>query len=205
MVFATEFDPVEQSARAISISDHTPPNHISPSRIAQPNAPQAPTLPSARPLASVPNAASKVVPLQPAAPLQLGAPAVRVSHSSLPLSKKAKLPFGLKLLNRLQQGSAVIACLLVAGALGVYGSTVYVDKSTNHALTQLDSLQSESQQLTTANESIKQSLAEQAIEPDSGLEPYEAGDVLFLKPAPQRKAAAVEAETQPELPGPMGY
>ena len=39
------------------------------------------------------------------------------------------------------------------------------------ALLQLDALQSESQQLTSANEAIKQSLAEQAALPDSGLEP----------------------------------
>lgn len=191
MVFATEIDPLEQSARAIANS------HSS--------VPQPPTLPPARIL----TAAHTVVPLDASnQPLQLGAPAVRVSKSALSISKKAKLPLGLTLLNRLQQGSAVVACLLVAGALGVYGSTVYVDKSTNHALVQLDSLQGESQQLTTANESIKQSLAEQAIKENSGLEPYEAGDILFLEPAPLRsrpERAGVEAESQPELPGPMGY
>ena len=120
------------------------------------------------------------------------------------MPRKPKLPLGLQILNRLQQGSAVITGVLVVGALAVYGSTVYVDKSTSRALVQLDELQGESQQLTSANESIKQSLAEQAAREDSGLEPYEADDVILLTPAPSREGAA-PAEPAPELPGPLGY
>ena len=123
---------------------------------------------------------------------------------SLSLPKQPNLPLGLKLLNRLQQGSAIVTSLLVTSALVVYGSTVYVEKSTQRALIRLDTLQGESQQLTSANESIKESLAEQAVQPDSGLEPYEAGDMLFLTPEPLRKGAE-PAPPAAEMPGPLGY
>ena len=126
--------------------------------------------------------------------------------STKPLSfpKKPNLPFGLTLLNRLQQGSAVVTTLLIGSALVLYGSTVYVDKSTSRALVQLDALQSESQQLTTANEAIKQSLAEQATREDSGLELYESGDVLFLAPEPRRASQPVPEEKAERLQ-PLGY
>jgi len=189
MVFATEFDSVKRSERPSALSAV---NDTSKSASAAPTVATGP---------------GNVVSLQPAEPLKLGRSAIRVraGDRSISLPKKAKLPLGLTLLNRLQQSSAVAAGLLVAGALVAYGSTVYVDKSTSHALVQLDALQGESQQLTSANESIKQSLAEQAIQEDSGLEPYESGDVLFLKPEPLRKNAVVEAEASGELIEPLGY
>ena len=189
MVFATEFDPIKRSGHPNALSAVSD------------------TSKSVSAAQTVVISTSNVVALQPEQPLKLGKPAVRVrtSDRSISLPKKAKLPLGLTLLNRLQQSSAVVTGLLVAGALIAYGSTVYVDKSTSHALVQLDALQGESQQLTSANESIKQSLAEQAIQEDSGLEPYESGDVLFLKPEPLRKNEVVEAEASGELIEPLGY
>ncbi|MGB3788386.1 MAG: hypothetical protein WA949_10270 [Phormidesmis sp.] len=121
------------------------------------------------------------------------------------LPKQTPLPLGLRLLHRVQQGSTVLTGLLIASALVIYGSSVYVDKSTNQALAQLNALQSESQQLTTANESIKQSLAEQAIEADSGLKPYEPRDMLFVTPEPRRTTTEAEESEQPERLQPLGY
>lgn len=142
-------------------------------------------------------------------PLHLNGPARRVkvdpATRTLVLPDRPNLPVGLRLLNRIQQGSTVLTCLLVTGALAVYGSTVYVDKSTNRALTELDALQGESQELTSANEAIKQSLAEQAVRPDSGLELYEPGDVLFLAPLPRRAAEVPPEEAAVEMPRPLGY
>lgn len=124
--------------------------------------------------------------------------------SPIELPKQARLPLGLKLLHRVQQGSTVLTGLLVAGALVAYGSSVYLDRSTNQAMAQLNALQSESQQLTTANESIKQSLAEQATKEDSGLQPYQPDDMLFIKPAPKRDAAETEKRESERLQ-PLGY
>ncbi len=127
----------------------------------------------------------------------------------LPLRVKPALPLWLKILNHIQHGSTVVTSLLIAGALVLYGSSVYVDKSASRAMARLNQLQGESQQLTTANESIKQSLAEQAAQENSGLEPYESGDVLFVTPEPARATT----ELPPELseaastrrPKPLGY
>ncbi|MGB3292305.1 MAG: hypothetical protein WBB01_04825 [Phormidesmis sp.] len=141
---------------------------------------------------------SKVVPLHPA-------PERPVPLSPLPLPHKPKLPLGLQLLNKVQQGSTVIAGFLMTGALVVYGSTVYIDKSTSHTLAQIDALQSESEQLTSANEAIKQSLAEQAAQANSGLGLHKSGDVLFLSPAPPRETPARAAQSTAKRTRPLGY
>ena len=135
----------------------------------------------------------KVVPLHRALP-----------SSPLPLPRRPKLPLGLQLLNQVQQGSTAIAGLLMTGALLAYGSTVYLDRSTQHTLAQIDALQRESQQLTSANEAIKQSLAEQATQPDSGLALHKSGDVLFLSPASPRPAPAA-TQTTTKRTRPLGY
>ncbi len=142
-------------------------------------------------------------------PLHLGSSAVRVqadpdSELALSFPDKSKLPWRLKLLNRVQQGSTMVTGLLFTGALIAYGSTVYMDKSTDRALLQLDALQSESQQLTSVNEAIKQSLAEQAAQASSGLEPYGPEDALFLSPEPKRSPRAVE-QVPAKMPRPLGY
>ncbi|NJM96723.1 MAG: hypothetical protein HC800_05590 [Phormidesmis sp. RL_2_1] len=191
MVFATEFDPLSQSPRRQAAPAQD--THIAVVK----TTPADDKRFSLRSPLSDNTAAST---------LQLNhRPALRVTPSSaLPLPKKPKLPLWLQLLNRVQQGSTVLTCLLVTGALAVYGSTVYVDKSTHRALNQLDALQGESQQLTAASAAIKQSLAEQAMQANSGLEPYQSGDVLFLAPAPRRSAAVAESP-QTRRTRPMGY
>ena len=198
MVFATEFDPRNQS-------QHRQQNKARSQSLSSGESPQASSPNSDRPspvraLSNPPQA--KVV------PLQVGGPARRVrldAKTTLALPAQPKLPWGLRLLNRLQQGSAAVTGVLVTGALVVYGSTVYIDKSTSRAIMQLDALQGESQQLTSANEAIKQTLAEQAIRADSGLQPYEAGDVLFVSPEPPREKLEPAATEPAEMPGPLGY
>ena len=141
----------------------------------------------------------KVVPLHRARPERQMLPS-----PPLPLPRGPKLPLGLQILNQIQQGSTAVAGLLMTGALVVYGSTVYLDRSAQHTLAQIDALQLESQQLTSANEAIKQSLAEQAAQPDSGLALHKSGDVLFLSPAPPRPApAATQSKTKRTRP--LGY
>lgn len=202
MVFATDFDPYDELERSGNSSPKRRPNHQSMTG----ELPRSNFEKASIENANFKNATADSATANNVVPLHLGEPAtrVRLENKSLLLPRQPKLPLGLQILNRFQQGSAVIMGVLVTGALVVYGSTVYVDKSTNRALVELDELQGESQQLTTANESIKQSLAEQAIREDSGLEPYEADDVLLLTPAP-RRAGTAPTEPAPELPGPLGY
>lgn len=216
MVFATEFDPREQSqrrARTQSAQQMSQPiSAVSLQEISalEESLKGSSPVSLARPLArhKRTGAASN----NNVVSLQIGRAAKRVrldTNATLSLPQQPNLPLGLRLLTRLQQGSTAITGLLVTAALLVYGSTVYVDKSTTRAIVQLDELQGESQQLTSANESIKQSLAEQATRPDSGLEPYEAGDLLFVEPAPVRQKAVEDAgekaAEQAEMSGPLGY
>ncbi|MEO1790843.1 MAG: hypothetical protein AAFR25_01295 [Cyanobacteria bacterium J06629_19] len=128
-----------------------------------------------------------------------------VGGSSVSSLRQPKLPLGLKLLSQVQHGSTAVASVLIAGALALYGSSVYVDRSVNRTTDHLNRLQSESQQLTAANESIKQSLAEQAKSENSGLEPYEAGDVLFVTPEPVRPENEVSEGAEVEQFRPQGY
>ena len=227
MVFATEFDPREQSQRrshqnrsrsaSTSQTSTVSLQEISALEQTLKTSSKAASTSRARVRKSASTRTTNNSAAQPVATgnvvsLQVGAPAQRVrldANSTLSLPQQPKLPLGLNILTRLQQGSTAVTGLLVAAALLVYGSTVYIDKSASKAIIQLDELQGESQQLTSANESIKQSLAEQAIRPDSGLEPYEAGDVLFVEPAPLRQKAADDldgTDSKPtKMPGPLGY
>ncbi len=183
MVFATELDPLVKS------NPHQADRvKLDPARLYALNSPDLKSAASPQ----------KVVPLHMAS-------AARVSAAPLSLPKQPKLPFAIQLLTRLQQSSTAITCLLVTSALAVYGSTVYVDKSIEYALVQIDRLQGESQQLTAANEAIKQSLAEQAAQPGSGLRSYKSGDVLFLKPAPARELGEVNPAPNEARDRPMGY
>lgn len=213
MVFATDFDPTVSSARRKA--DHTAnqakngqsspisPVHQTNRLIAE----------AARSQAAAKRAASQKAALQKAAQRK---PTVTITNvaakdamvtasvAALPLKAKPSLPLWLQVLNRVQHGSTLVASVLIAGALVLYGSSVYVDKSTERALTRLNQLQGESQQLTTANEAIKQNLAEQAMEENSGLEPYEAGDVIFVEPQPLRSVSDAD-EPMPERIRPLGY
>lgn len=156
-------------------------------------------------LAQPRNTLARLYLTQPSRQVRKDQPIKRSSVSTaIKLPKQPRLSSGLRLLHRIQQGSTVFTGLLVTGALVVYGSSAYIDKSANQAQAQLNALQSESQQLTTANESIKQSLAGQAIKEDSGLEPYQPDDLLFITPEPRRARIDFE-EKGPKWLQPLGY
>ncbi|MEL6880286.1 MAG: hypothetical protein AAFP09_07150 [Cyanobacteria bacterium J06607_10] len=208
MVFATDFDPLDYAQHRKKAHPSANTSKALPPSTAQGG--------SAYQLsdAMLDANAEEILPLQrvaapePAEAFQTSRPKGRQSgaKSDIPLRLPVRpsLPVGLQLLNRIQHGSTILTGVLMTGALLVYGSTVYVDRSTDSALRQLDALQSESQQLTTANESIKQSLAEQAIREDSGLELHKAGDVMFVEPAPVRPSNEIE-ETEAKPLRPLGY
>ena len=215
MVFATEFDPREQSQRRSRLPQSRAQSALRTSTVSLQEISDLENrlkTESAKPR-RVKTARSPHRPVNSnVVPLQVDGVAQRVqidAQATLSLPQQPNLPLGLKVLTRLQQGSTAVTGLLVTAALVIYGSTAYVDRSTNQAIIQLDELQGEAQQLTSANESIKQSLAEQANRPDSGLEPYEAGDTIFVEPETPRQKLDNEAsktdEVPAELPGPLGY
>lgn len=132
-------------------------------------------------------------------------PARLSSVASLP--RHPRLPRWLVILGRCQQGSTVLAGSLVAATLVVYSWTAYVDQMVSRSLRKLDALQAQTQQLTAANETLKQNMAEQATAPGSGLRPYEPNQAIFLSPAADSPAAPAAAPSPPaeQLPAPLGY
>lgn len=123
------------------------------------------------------------------------------------LPKVPRLPLGLKILVGVQQGSTVLTGGLVATALIIYSWTVYLDKTVARSFQHLEALKVSTQQVTTANETLKNSMAEQAESPTAGLTPFEPKRAIFLSPAPVRPS--VEPDLKPDrhapMPHPLGY
>lgn len=125
------------------------------------------------------------------------------------LPKTPRLPLGLKLLVGVQQGSTVLTGGLVATALVIYSWTVYLDKTVARAFQHLETLKVSTQQVTTANETLKNNMAEQAESPAAGFRPFEPKRAIFLAPAPVRPSVEPSIEPSepntPSMPHPLGY
>jgi hypothetical protein len=104
-----------------------------------------------------------------------------------------------------QRGTSVLFFLLVAGLLGVYTATVYTQQLWTREYRKLESLQRQERQMTAANEVLKNSLAESAQRPESGLLPTSVGNSIFINPAPQRRFKPVKTVEVPEMKKPLGY
>lgn len=123
------------------------------------------------------------------------------------LPKSPRLPLGFKLLVGIQQGSTVVTGGLVATALVIYSWTVYLDKTLAHSFQYLEGLKVSTQQMTTANETLKHSMAQQAESPAAGFKPFDPKRVIFVPPAPARPSVEPEQapEQQSSMPYPLGY
>ncbi|MEM7066148.1 MAG: hypothetical protein AAF572_23655 [Cyanobacteria bacterium P01_B01_bin.77] len=123
------------------------------------------------------------------------------------LPKVPRLPLGLKVLVGVQQGSTVLTGGLVATALIIYSWTVYLDKTVARSFQHLEALKVSTQQVTTANETLKNSMAEQAESPAAGLTPFEPKRAIFLSPAPARPSVepVLESDKSDPMPHPLGY
>lgn len=104
-------------------------------------------------------------------------------------------PFWLKGLTALQQTSGVIAFVVGGLAIGFYASTVHAQQQWGRAYRNLENLQRQEAQLTSAHEMLRQQLAQEAELPQSGLVPPSPDTVLFLETATPRPAP-------PPLPDP---
>lgn len=123
------------------------------------------------------------------------------------LPRAPRLPLGLKILVGVQQGSTVLTGGLVVTALLVYSWTVYLDKTVSRSFQRLETLKASIQQVTTANATLKNNMAEQAESPSAGFKPFEPKRAIFLSPAPPRPSVepSVEPEAPSPMPHPMGY
>ncbi len=128
------------------------------------------------------------------------------------LPQSESIPLWLSWLIQWQRRSSVVTFLLVGATLAVYGGTVYTQQLWNREYRQLETLQLQQRQLTAAGEVVKNELARQAEQQDTGLVPATPNTNLFLQPAQQQPipspnstpVAAPGANPQ-LLPTPVGY
>ncbi len=140
--------------------------------------------------------ASRVVPTAPSTNVR-----------QVPLRSPSPL---VKLLSQVQVVSAVMAGALVSLALVGYGTSVYVDRQLTQSTRRLHPLQRQSEQLTTAQEVLKNHLAQQVEAGANGLQRPRPDHVIFLQPSPQRgqpplPTATPERFIWPQVDAPLGY
>jgi hypothetical protein len=130
------------------------------------------------------------IPVMPAQETEMG----NTAPVTLPVQE---LPTALQVLSQLQRATTVVTLGLVTVALGVYGWTVYTPMQWSREYTKLKTLQQTERQLLANTESIKNQLARQAEQPQSGLVKVSPQQNIFLPatmipppPAVQEKATA---------------
>lgn len=154
-----------------------------------------------------------------------------LSHSAAPLPAKTRpgasppvvLPTApgvdspsptVKRLSQLHLVSSALAVSLLALTLVSYSASVYVNRQLNQTNQQLNRLQRSEQQLTTANEVLKNHLAQQVERGEMGFRSPQPDNVIFLKPTPQATAgalshpvpqSAIQRLALPKMDVPLGY
>lgn len=118
------------------------------------------------------------------------------------------IPAWLRSLRFLHRSSDIVTFLLIATTLTVYSWTVYTQQQWSQEYRKLQNLQRQERHLTTANETMKDQLAQQAERPATGLVTPTHANAIFLTPAPQRQSPVVQAptaESEPAAQAPLGY
>lgn len=120
------------------------------------------------------------------------------------------LPNWLLRLYTVHRYSSVVAFLLVAVALMVYGWTVYSQELWNQDFRRLQNLQRNERQLRTTNAMLKNKMAEDAEQPSAGLVSPTPDKTIFLPSAPDT-ANSLPSNTISDFPmeqptsSPLGY
>lgn len=139
----------------------------------------------------------------------------RIANSSKKTLKVARInpslrtmPGWLRSLVFLQRSSDLISVLLVGATLSIYSWTVWTQQQWTQEYRQLETLQRQERDLTSANETLKEQLAQQAESPASGLVNPTTANTIFLPPAKERKSNAIakpNTSQQPAVTIPLGY
>lgn len=110
-----------------------------------------------------------------------------------------------------QRCTSAIAFILISATLASYAAIVYSQQLWNQEYQKLQSLQRKERELTTAEELLKNQLAETAITPNQGLTSPTPENNLFLEAAPQRPAIkntnspGKPSPSNQHSPTPLGY
>ncbi|MEH1796448.1 hypothetical protein [Nostoc sp.] len=106
--------------------------------------------------------------------------------------------------------STVLAFLLVASTLAVYGWTVYSQELWSKSYRRLQNLQRHERLLTATNATLKNKMAKEAEQPTAGLVLPTPQGMIFLPPAshtpkPASSNTTSNSETQQQTLSPLGY
>ncbi|MHC0066066.1 hypothetical protein ACWATR_24685 [Nostoc sp. UIC 10890] len=106
--------------------------------------------------------------------------------------------------------SSVLAFLLVASTLAVYGCTVYSQELWSQSYRRLQKLQRHERMLTTTNATLTNKMADEAEQPTAGLVSPTPQGMIFLPPAslspkPESSNTTPSSETQQQTLSPLGY
>lgn len=126
------------------------------------------------------------------------------------MSSSGSAPVWLLRLSTFNRYSSVVAFLLVASTLVVYGWTVYSQEVWSEAYRKLQNLQRHERQLTTTNATLTNKMAEEAERPTAGLVSPTPAGTIFLPPAahtpkPASSNTTLNLEMQQQTLSPLGY
>ncbi|MEG5061222.1 hypothetical protein QUB60_24235 [Microcoleus sp. A2-C5] len=102
-------------------------------------------------------------------------------------------PMWLRSLLRMERASSAAVVLILGGALTLYGLTVYGEQRWSQEYQKLETLRRGEQQLSAASEVLKNQLAKEAANPETGLAAQKPADTIFLRPAPENRSLGAEA------------
>ncbi|OUL35644.1 hypothetical protein BV372_10485 [Nostoc sp. T09] len=126
------------------------------------------------------------------------------------MNSSGNLPVWLLRFYACHRYSSVVAFLLVATTLVVYGWTVYSQEIWSQGYRRLQSLQRHERQLTTTNAALTNKMAEEAEQPAAGLILPTPDRTIFLPPASQSPNStptktAPDSQAQQQTTSPLGY
>ncbi|AFY51127.1 hypothetical protein Nos7524_5410 [Nostoc sp. PCC 7524] len=126
----------------------------------------------------------------------------------VPTSKA--MPLWLMRLYTLHRHSSLVAFLLVAASLAVYGLTVYTQELWGQGYRRLQNLQRYERQITTTNATLTNKMAEEAELPATGLVSPTPSNTIFLSPSPPNSdvlspSPETESPVQSSTSSPLGY
>ena len=136
---------------------------------------------------------------------------VGVGFLPLPtMPNSGTVPLWLLRLYTFHRYSSVLAFLLVASTLAVYGWTVYSQELWGQSYRRLQNLQRHERLLTTTNATLTNKMAEEAEQPTAGLVSPTPERMIFLPPGshspkPASSNTTPNPETQQQTLSPLGY
>lgn len=120
-----------------------------------------------------------------------GVRVIPVTAAPSQIASQQQAPNWLRVLIGLERCVSVMTIALGAATLTVYGLTVSSGQQWSRDYNRLQSLQRYERQLRVANEMLKNQMAEQAENPDTGLVPQNPANTIFLPPTLEGNSSAI--------------